>query len=253
MQLNQKRIVITGASSGIGQETLKLLESFEGVKILAVDLNEKSIPKSEKVIPYKCDISKKENLDKLIKDAEKKLGGIDIFFANAGFAYYERIPEANWERISKIYETNVFSPIYTLVKLNTTLKNSFLFICTASAMSHLALPGYAKYSSTKSAIHAFIDSYRYELKSGNRIMVVYPIATRTKFFDSAGKSVPVPFPSQTPKTVAKKIVKGILSDSNSVYPSRIFSSIRILDRFLFFPLKVYQKIEAFKLNRNSNS
>ncbi|MCZ8344088.1 MAG: SDR family NAD(P)-dependent oxidoreductase, partial [Leptospira sp.] len=84
MQLNQKRIVITGASSGIGLETLKLLETYDGIKILAVDLNEKSISKSEKVIPYKCDISKKENLDKLIKDAEKKLGGIDIFFANAG-------------------------------------------------------------------------------------------------------------------------------------------------------------------------
>lgn len=250
MELNQKRIVVTGAGSGIGKETLKRLTTYQGVQILAVDLNEKTIESYPNVIPYKCDVSKKENIDKLIRDAEKKLGGIDIFFANAGFAYYEVIQEASWERIDKIFSTNVYSPIYSLVKLNTHLKNPFLFIVTASAMSHLPLPGYAKYSSTKAAIHSFVDSYRYELKQGSRVMVVYPIATRTKFFDSAGKQVPVPFPSQTPESVAKKIVNGILSDSNSVYPSLIFSMIKTLDRFLFFPLKVYQKIEGLKLKKS---
>ncbi|TGL10788.1 SDR family NAD(P)-dependent oxidoreductase [Leptospira meyeri] len=247
MELKNKRIVITGAGSGIGKETMLQVLKYEGVKVLACDLNEKNILSHPNVIPYKCDVSKKENLDKLLKDADKKLGGIDIFYANAGFAYYEVIPNADWERIDRIYSTNVFSPLYCLVSLNHSRKEPFLFVVTASAMSHLSLPGYALYSSTKAAVRSFIDAFRFELKPGNRVMVVYPIATRTQFFDAAGKKVPVPFPSQSPETVAKKVLKGIESNAKEVYPSLLFRFIQILDRFLFFILPIYQKIEASKL------
>lgn len=115
-------------------------------------------------------------------------------------------------------------------------------------MSHLSLPGYAQYSSTKAAVRSFIDAYRYELKPGNRVMVVYPIATRTQFFDAAGKKVPVPFPSQSAETVAKKVISGIESNAKEVYPSLLFRFIQVLDRFLFFILPIYQKIEAMKLD-----
>lgn len=146
----------------------------------------------------------KENLDKLLKDADKKLGGIDIFYANAGFAYYEVIPNADWDRIARIYSTNVFSPFYCLIALNQTRKEPFLFVVTASAMSHLSLPGYALYSSTKAAVRSFIDAFRFELKPGNRVMVVYPIATRTQFFDAAGKKYRFRFQANLLKRLPKK-------------------------------------------------
>lgn len=248
MELKNKRIVITGAGSGIGKETVLQMLKYDGVKILACDLNEKNIPVHPNVIPYQGDVSQKESLDQLLTTADKKIGGIDIFYANAGFAYYEVIKSADWDRIDRIYRTNVYSPLYTLVTLNLTRKEPFFFIVTASAMSHLALPGYATYSSTKAAVRSFIDAYRFELKPGNRVMVVYPIATRTKFFDSAGKQVPVPFPSQSAETVAKKVVKGIRCNAKEVYPSFLFRFIQILDRFLFLILPIYQKIEAGKLD-----
>ncbi|EMY69608.1 SDR family NAD(P)-dependent oxidoreductase [Leptospira vanthielii] len=247
MELKNKRIVITGAGSGIGKETVLQALKHDGVKILACDLNEENILVHPNVIPYKCDVSNKESLDKLLKDADKKLGGIDIFYANAGFAYYEVIPNADWDRIDRIYRTNVYSPLYCLIALNHTRKEPFLFIVTASAMSHLSLPGYAQYSSTKAAVRSFIDAYKYELKPGNRVMVVYPIATRTQFFDAAGKKVPVPFPSQSAETVAKQVVKGILSNAKEVYPSLLFRCMQVVNRFLFFPFPIYQKIEAGKL------
>lgn len=252
MELKNKRIVVTGAASGIGKETVLQMLKHENVKILACDLNEKNVISHPNVIPYKCDVSKPESIDKLMKDADKKLGGIDIFFANAGFAYYEVIQEPSWERIDRIFRTNVFSPFYTVITLNRKRKDPCLFIVTASAMSHLPLPGYALYSSTKAAVRSFLDAYQCELKPGNRTMIVYPIATRTKFFDSAGKQVPVPFPSQTPETVARQIVKGILNDRMEVFPSFLFRFIQFLDRFLFFPLKVYQKMEAIKLKSHKS-
>lgn len=252
MEIKNKRIVVTGAGSGIGKETVLQMLKHENVKILACDLNEKNVISHPNVIPYKCDISKPETLDRLLKDADKKLGGIDIFFANAGFAYYEVIPEPNWDRIDRIFRTNVFSPFYTLVTLNRKRNTPCLFIVTASAMSHLPLPGYALYSATKASVRSFVEAYQCELKDGVQTMVVYPIATRTQFFDSAGKKVPVPFPSQTAETVAKQIIKGILSGKREVFPSFLFRFIQIVDRFLFFPLKVYQKIEAIKLNSHKS-
>ena len=66
-----------------------------------------------------------ENLKKLIQKAEETLGGIDIFYANAGFAYYEKIQEPSWDRIDKIYKVNVFSPLFTVAYLNEKLKNPF--------------------------------------------------------------------------------------------------------------------------------
>ncbi|MBK6607110.1 MAG: SDR family NAD(P)-dependent oxidoreductase [Leptospiraceae bacterium] len=249
MKINGKRIVITGAASGIGKETLLLLKAYSGVKILATDLNIQDIEQSEVVSSYQCDVSNPDNLKKLIQKAEDVLGGIDIFYANAGFAYYEKIQDPSWDRIENIYNTNVFSPAYTVAYLNEKLKNPFLFIVTASAMSHLPLPGYALYAATKSAVHSFMESFRYELKPANKIMVIYPIATRTKFFTTAGKEVPVPFPSQSAQAVAKSIVRGINWNSKRVYPSFLFRLIQYLDRFLIFPLKVYQILEGIKLKR----
>ncbi len=249
MELENKRIVITGAASGIGKSTLEMLSNIKGVKILAADLNHKEIHVKDNIVPVRCDVSLDVNIRNLISEADRYIGGIDIFFANAGFAYYEKIKEADWGRIDRIYRTNVYSPMFTVVELNIKRKDPFLFIVTASAMSHLPLPGYAIYSSTKSAVDSFMEAYRYEMKKGNRLMIVYPIATRTQFFDAAGKKVPVPFPSQTAEKVAKKIIKGIRSDKNTVYPSLIFRISMFIDRFLFFPLKIYQWIEYKKVSR----
>lgn len=253
MKIDSKRIVITGSASGIGKETFLLLNKYKDTKILCVDFNEvedlEEAKKNPNIKFYKADVSNPENLEKIVGEANDWMGGIDIFFANAGFAYYEEIQKPNWEKIEKIFKTNVFSPFYTLTYLNHSSKNPFLFIVTASAMSHLPIPGYSLYSATKAAVHSFMSCFRYELKKGNKVMVVYPIATRSKFFDTAGNAVPIPFPSQSSKSVAKSIIHGIKWNKSRVYPSWIFRITMFLDRFLIFPLNVYQKIEGWKFKK----
>lgn len=254
MRLEGKRIVVTGASSGIGLESILLMAKYKDTKILAVDYNEtpelsKAVETHSNIRFIKMDVSIPENIESILEHAKEWMGGLDIFFANAGFAYYEEIQKPSWYRIEKIFHTNVFSPLYTVTYLNYNLKNQFLFIVTASAMSHLPIPGYSLYAATKAAVHSFMSCFRFELKKGNRIMVVYPIATRTKFFDKAGNAVPIPFPSQTPRTVAKSIIRGIRLNKKEVYPSKIFQWMKLLDRFLFYPLKIYQKIEGIKFKK----
>jgi short-subunit dehydrogenase len=97
----------------------------------------------------------------------------------------------------------------------------YRFVIMASAMSHWAVPGYAAYSATKAALMGFAKAYRYELGHNQRLHVVYPIGTRTQFFEKAGLS-PMPIISQTPEQVAKATIRGIEKETNDIYPSILF-------------------------------
>lgn len=257
MDLNNKTIIITGAASGIGFEILLLLENFNS-NIIAVDIKAGNISiESPSVDIYECDLSDKKDIDKLFEYAVKKYGNIDIFIANAGFAYFEKIGEPDWNHIEKIYSLNVFSPVYCAEKMKFLNKNRpYNFVATSSAMGFLPLPGYALYSSTKGAVKAFAGAYRFELGKGQLLQVVYPIATRTNFFMEAGGS-PVPFPSQKAEAVARSVIRGIRRNKESIFPSRLFSFLLIVDRILPFimpgiRLLEYRKFRVWLAGRKEN-
>ena len=111
-----KRIVLTGATSGIG---LLLLEKLadQGAYIIAVGRNISALKETSQITPFACDVSDPVNIDRLFNFALSKMGGIDIFFANAGFGYCEQLQSADWEHIDNIVRTNVYSPIYSLEKV----------------------------------------------------------------------------------------------------------------------------------------
>lgn len=242
--LKNKNIVLTGASSGIGDEICKLIA--EDNRVLAVSRNTSKIFDHPNVTKFSCDVSKKENIDELFKKAGEVLGDVDIFIANAGFAFYEYFETPDWDHIESIFNTNVFSSAYSLVKLKD-MKNGkpFNFVITASAMSFNAMPGYALYSSTKFALKGFTDAYRYELGKGQNINMVYPIATLTSFFDVAG-SEKLPWPRQKASTVAKIVVKGICRNKKHIFPSKLYRVILFFNKF--FPVfKIYNKGESKKM------
>jgi short-subunit dehydrogenase len=248
MDLTNKTVVLTGAASGIGLALLDLLAG-QPVQLLAVDINGEALKAAcdhisrtlegrgaslvAKITPYVCDLSVAGNVDGLFDAALKILGSLDVFIANAGFAYYEQIEQSDWAHIEKIYRVNVFSTIYAIEKMQALHGDQpYKVVVTASAMAHIAVPGYALYSSTKAALDRFADGYRWQMKDPNRLMLVYPIATRTQFFQAAGKGVPTPWPSQTPEEVARAILRGIQADKKSIYPSGIFRLTLFLKRFL---------------------
>jgi len=249
MNLENKRIVITGATSGIGQETLKLLQAIPGVQIIAVGREIEHISVNHNVTPYKCDVSISENIDKLFDFSVERMGGIDVFIANAGFAYYEKTNKADWHHIESIFQTNVFSPIYSyqkMVELNP--KNRFSFIITASAVSFFALPYYTLYSSSKFALQGFLDGIRYEIPKNAHIGLVYPVATKTAFFEKASitSKAKEPWPTQMPEVVAKAIVNGIKKDKQKIMPSNIFALANIIGRIFPSIIRMNLKSQAIE-------
>ncbi len=250
MDINGKKVILTGASSGIGKEVLKELSKYDA-DIIAVARNVNNIPQfNNRIITYSCDVSNKENIDMLFEYATKTLGKIDIFIANAGFAYCEEIQEADWEHIEKIYQTNVISPLYSLEKMKVmNVGREYSVVITCSAVSKVALPGYSLYCSTKAAVHSFGDVYRYENNDKGHLSLVYPIATETNFFKNAGNKAPVPWPVQSADKVAKAMVKGILKDRRFVYPSKLFTLLNVLNRFFPFLYHFYSLRNSSKFRK----
>ncbi|MFQ3567008.1 MAG: SDR family NAD(P)-dependent oxidoreductase [Aggregatilineales bacterium] len=249
MKLHGQRIVITGAGSGIGRALLARLSTYSS-QIVAADQDAVSLHEaidewaggSARILAHVGDIGSAEGVDALFARALAEFGGIDIFIANAGFAYYERFNQTNWDRMAALFNVNVISPLYALAKMRALHPTDpYMVVITASAMSKMGLAGYALYSASKAALDRFAQAYRDEAPPNGHLMLVYPISTRTRFFTAASEKspAPVPWPSQSPEAVAAAIVRGIERDARSVYPSRMFR-IALMVNHLVPVLTIYR-------------
>lgn len=251
---SNKTIVITGASSGIGFETMKLLAKGKGNRILAVARRpEKLEGFAKNVIPFAADVSTKEGVDSIFSRAEELFGKIDIFFANAGFPYYEAYDYVDWDRVEKIFRTNTLSPIYTYSKYLEHIGDSAGHLAmTISAMGQMAMPGYALYGATKFGLEGFQQGIRLEKPKNLTMTCLYPVSTATNFFKVAadGKKVDKPFPVQKPKVVAKKMVKALEKGKDSVFPCGMFVFAKLLMGHVPPVRKVYWGMERKKFERH---
>ena len=253
--INNKTIVLTGASSGIGFEVLRLLVKGSGNKILAVSRHAQELLGSfaENVIPFNMDISTKEGVDAVFEKANEVFEGrkIDIFYANAGFPYYEEFNYEDWDRVKVMFDTNTLSPIYTYAKyLHHLDGRDGILAITVSALGQMAMPGYAIYSASKFGLQGFQQAIRLEAPKNMQITCLYPVATDTNFFRVANP-VPFekPFPVQQPDVVARKMVAGIESGKKFVSPNPLFAVSKVLMGVCPPVRTVYWGLETAKLNR----
>ena len=231
--IRNQNIVITGASSGIGKAILDMLTAKENNnRIVAAS---RSIGKltgfSDNVTLFPCDLSTQEGVDALFDKAEETLGKIDILICNAGAPYYERYDYEDWGRIERIFSLNTFSCMYSYSKyLNHLNGRDGKLVFTISAMGEMALPGYALYASTKFAMKGFQQAIRIESPKNLKITCVYPVSTKTNFFEvgGAGHKVEQPFPVQTAEAVAKATIKGVEKGKKQVYPCPVYLPSRFL-------------------------
>ena len=251
--INGKNIVVTGASSGIGKSILEELLAQGGNRILAACRRAEMIADyGDRVIPFSCDLSTKEGVDALFDRAAELFDKIDIFFCNAGAPYYERFDYEDWDRVQRIFDLNTVGHIYTYSKyLHHLDGREGRLVYTISAMGEMALPGYALYAATKFAMKGFQQAIRDETPKNLQISCVYPVSTRTNFFNvgGGGRKMEPPFPVQAPEKVGKAVIKGIDKLKKHIYPCPVYLPSKVLMSAVPPVKKLYVMAQQGKLRR----
>jgi len=218
-----KVVVITGASSGIGEQSAEEFAKLHA-NVILVSRNEEQLQKvaiklskyQTKTLVYACDVSNKEQVDKMGKIIIEKFGTIDVLVNNAGFGIYNTVEKSKIDEMESQMSTNFLGMMYcTKTFLPKMLQQrSGHIVNVASVAGSIGIPGMASYCASKFAMLGFSESLFHELKgTGVGITVVSPIMVRTNFFnhESFGKMPRYSTTSLNPKTVANAVVKAASS------------------------------------------
>ncbi len=228
-----KTIVITGASSGIGNALLQAW--VDRANVFGVYHPKDSFAfEHPNLTKIPVDLSDPKSHMTWVNELPEH---IDIFVANAGYAAYEK-NGFNRSTFEAMMQTNAYSIIeqYQFVKKKY---RDVHFVVMLSAMAFWPLPGYAMYASTKAFLDGYFKAISWE--DDTKLLRVYPVAVNTGFFETS-KQPHKSWLIQDPNDVARKIIKAIRKNKQTLHTSSLFKwTHRIIPRTLNFYLKREQK------------
>lgn len=178
---NNKVVVITGGSDGIGKALVELFLSL-GAKVAtcgrAYDklyLLQQSNP-GRPLFIHTADVSKQEDCKVFIEQVIKAFGTIDILINNAGISMRALVNEVELEAIKKVMDINFWGTVYcTKFALPYIIKNKGTVVGVSSIAGYRGLPGRSGYSASKFAVNGWLESLRTELlHTGVNVMWVCP-------------------------------------------------------------------------------
>jgi len=189
MDINDKVVLVTGASAGIGLATAKLLakngarlalnaRSMDKLKGLAAELPGSAI--------FPVDMTNEPAVREMITDVQKKFGRLDILVNNAGRGMHWPLEDMDVGEYRKLLELNLIGPIVAMqaaIPIMRGQKNGGAIVNVSSGTTLMYGPGLGGYSATKRALNGITLTARAELAAdGISVSVVYPYVTKTDFY-----------------------------------------------------------------------
>ena len=180
--LTDKIAVVTGAGSGIGEAIATLLHE-EGAKVVLAGRNKDKLQNvanqlaqdSVKVVP--TDVTKKEEVDELIKIAQQTFGGLDIVINSAGQMLSSKITDYQVDEWDSMIDVNIKGTLYTAqAALPTMLEQSSGHLINIASISGFEVTKSSTiYSATKAAVHTITKGLEKELaKTGVKVTSISP-------------------------------------------------------------------------------
>jgi short-subunit dehydrogenase len=229
MDVKNKVVIVTGASSGIGLELARILTK-KGAKIALVsrskDKLEELSGKLKDSIVIVCDMTKEEDIKAMVKKVKNHFGRIDILINNAGRGYYAPLDKTNLETLDELYKLNLQGPIISMMEVIPIMKDQKegQIINISSGTALMYIPNMSIYSSLKRALVGISLTANEELKEYNiKVSVIYPTMTNTNFAKNSsrgdimsfsGRSMPE---GDTTEFIAEKIVDSISTNDTEIF------------------------------------
>ena len=175
--MSAKKIIITGAASGIGAATKADLEA-RGAEVIGLDKN----AIDDSII--ECDVRDQASVDAAVAAAVERLGGLDVLINNAGVGIFRHVRELSVEEWKRTIETNLYGAFYcsreALFRFGT--KSAGYIVNIGSLAGSNAFAGGAAYNASKFGLTGFTDAMMQDVRSENvKVSYIMPGSVATEF------------------------------------------------------------------------
>jgi len=243
------RVLITGASSGIGKETA-LLYASEGASLFLVARREERLSEvadlcrkagSPQVSIHTQDLSVPGAGRKIVEQCLRSLGGLDILICNAGYGVVGPVSEVTPEEMERVWRVNFqagYESIHAAIPHFLAQKHGRI-VLVSSIVGKKAMPYMGPYCATKFAQVGLGESLWGELSHrGIGVSVICPSYTATEFSTASYKTKGVrsenptrPVKGQSPKVVARALVQAVKRNRREVHLTVSGKLLLFIDRF----------------------
>lgn len=250
--LQNARMLVTGAAGGIGRE-MALAAAEKGARIIAWDMDEAGLlrlsgdlrARGAEVHTFAVDVTDREAIYRTAASVEDAVGGIDVLVLNAGIVDGTTILEGSDEMLERVMGVNVLALFWCAKAFVPGMveRGHGHVVTIASITSLVPTPGMATYTVSKHAAYGFAETLRTELRSqapGIHTSVVMPFFISTGMFAGAG-TIKLPFFNKhlEPVEVGERVVAAIEGNHERV----IMPGIGVLTQALrALPPSIYDAV-----------
>ncbi|WP_312119513.1 SDR family oxidoreductase [Pantoea vagans] len=220
MKVEEAVIMITGASSGIGEATVRAaLQAGARVILLARRKARLDIlaDESGNTLAVACDVTQPDQIENAVRQGLARFGRIDVLINNAGQGLYAAVEEIEAAEFRALLELNLIAPLMMMQAVIPPMRRQGAgrIINVSSGATLATYPGSAAYTSSKAGLNMLSDVARLELaEAGITVSTVYPFMTASEFYQSvkSGQDVAIEQAQQSaalahaPERVAEKIL-----------------------------------------------
>jgi short-subunit dehydrogenase len=232
MNLHNRAVIVTGASSGIGLATAKLLAK-QGARSALVSRSKEKLEQLSAELPNSlavpADMTKAYEIEGMVRKTMEHFGRIDVLINCAGQGYDAPVEKTNIDTFHRIFDLDVVGPLVAMEQVIPIMRKQGegAIINVSSGTALMYLPYNGAYSGLKRALAHISLTARAELKKDNIVVsVVYPYMTLTDFEKNTIKDAisyggeqdgGPPFPADTAEYVAQKIIEGLNSGEAEIF------------------------------------
>lgn len=183
-RFNNKVVVVTGGTSGIGLATAKAFAA-EGAAVFITGRRQEALDAALKeigghVTGVRGDMANLADIDRLYEAVQQQHAQIDVVFANAGGGEMVALGDITEDHYQRTFDTNVKGVLFTVQKALPLLKDGAAIVLTGSTAGISGTANFSVYSATKAAVRNFARNWILDLKDRHiRVNTVSPGATET--------------------------------------------------------------------------